>query len=262
MEVEESFQSTSTSSVLQAFALLDAEDVRNSNAETTIYGNITTALCHKTLFGDVDLSTVALWAKYNHLLGFDHIFIGYLPDVANLTGFQKLADLPYITMYKNTLGRLKRYPMGYLRIDRSRPGDQLWDIKECLSNFAKSYDWVFLADSDEFLWFNQTVPLKEFLHLYRDFNYLSFGKYVYTAHQGVELEYKDPFGLAQVREKINSWFFIHDLSRFSQYGICSFLSLWDHFVLPINKIEILEVHTVQAGMDAPKSLSDPHILPI
>lgn len=31
------------------------------------------ALCHKTLFGDVDFSRIVYWAKYHHDLGFDDV---------------------------------------------------------------------------------------------------------------------------------------------------------------------------------------------
>jgi hypothetical protein len=64
--------------------------------------NITAALCHKTLFGDIDLWMVLDWVAYNRLLGFDRIFMSYVPSVMNLEGFEELNSLPYVTLFENT----------------------------------------------------------------------------------------------------------------------------------------------------------------
>lgn len=183
--------------------------VRNKNIDSTI--NITAAVCHKTLFGDVNLHNIAQWAMYHYMLGFDRVFIGYIADVTNRTGFADLQATPYITMYENTLGQVKVYPDGYVRMKRPGPGDQNWDIRHCLQKVGKPYDWVMPLDSDEFLWFHQKVGVKEFLLQHKDLNYISFGKYIYSAHIGVELtDYNDDeFGLAQVRG-VGPTFFVHE----------------------------------------------------
>ncbi len=37
--------------------------------------NITAAICHKSLFGNIDLWMVLDWVAYHRLLGFDRIFM-------------------------------------------------------------------------------------------------------------------------------------------------------------------------------------------
>jgi hypothetical protein len=172
-------------------------------------GYISTALCHKTIFGSIDISVLVKWAAYNKLLGFDHIFIWYLPIMATenttATGgnWNELESLPYVTLVPNTEGRLKTYKAerNYTRIERGRKGDQLSDMSQCLQDKAKDYDFVLNADSDEFLWFNKKVSLQEFLEPYRDYFYLSFGKYMYTQRHAVETK-QDTFGLDQVSEQV------------------------------------------------------------
>ena len=117
-------------------------------SDTTSTINITAAVCHKTLFGNIDLKSIGKWARYHYLLGFDRIFIGYLSDVQDLPGFAQLRETPYITMYENKVGKLKLYKnseddtTGYLRIERPGPGDQNWDIRHCLRVIGKPYDLV------------------------------------------------------------------------------------------------------------------------
>ena len=61
--------------------------------------NITTAVCHKALFGSVDLDRVQKWATYHWDLGFDHIYIYHVPSVQrDQEGFQNLKALPYVTL--------------------------------------------------------------------------------------------------------------------------------------------------------------------
>ena len=172
-------------------------------------GYISTALCHKTVFGSIDISVLVKWAAYNKLLGFDHIFIWYLPIMATenttATGgnWKELESLPYVTLVPNTEGRVKTYKAerNYTRIERGRKGDQLSDMNQCLQDKAKDYDFVLNADSDEFLWFNKKVGLQEFLEPYRDYFYLSFGKHMYTQRYAIETK-QDTFGLDQVSDQV------------------------------------------------------------
>ena len=140
--------------------------------------NITAAICHKTIFGHVDLPHVTEWALYHRLLGFDHIYIWHVPDVATREHFAELAALPFVTMVPNTIGTMIHYERG-LRMDRGKPGNQLDDEKECLQKVAVDYDWVFLADADEFLWL-KNVTVKDWMREYKDLTYMSFGKWQYT----------------------------------------------------------------------------------
>ena len=60
--------------------------------------NVSVAICFKTLFGEIDLGIVLQWAAYNRLLGFDHIFMWYRPEMMNNARFQELKSLPYVTL--------------------------------------------------------------------------------------------------------------------------------------------------------------------
>jgi hypothetical protein len=176
----------------------ELEDANTTTTNTTNTKEISTALCYKTLFGPVDIHKLTLWAAYYKLLGIDRIFMWYLPELVSEKSpvkgnWSELESLPYLTLLPNTVGRTKSYN-GYERVENGRPGDQ-WDAERwCLKDKAKDYDFVLFVDSDEFLWFREKVGLKEFLQPYRDYNYLSFGKYLYTLRHGVKTK-KDTFGL-------------------------------------------------------------------
>jgi hypothetical protein len=155
--------------------------------------DVTTAICHKTLFGAVDLYRFIQWAAYNHMLGFDRIFAWYLPSIRNYEGFDLLASLPYVTMIENVEGVVREVRPGLEIVVGD--GDQLALEKTCLKGVAKDYDWVLFADADEYLWFNQNIGVKEFLHGNSGNNtYLSFGKYMYTRSHGVNAS-DNGFGL-------------------------------------------------------------------
>jgi len=114
---------------------------------------------------------------YNRLLGFDHMFFFYRPEMKSNPRFDELFNLPFVTMIKNTKGnRLNYYK-------------QIHTEQECLSEakYANGYDWVMLADIDEYLWFSGHIGLKEFLSNNRDMTYLSFGKYMYTLDHSTEV---------------------------------------------------------------------------
>jgi hypothetical protein len=140
--------------------------------------NITAAICAKTLFGDIDLGIVLQWVAYHRLMGFDHVFIFYRPEITSKPRFTELASLPYVT--------LMEYSKGYLKTH--------WNQKKtenmCLSEkrFAADYDWAMLADADEFLWFPERRGIKPFLaqQQARNLTYLSFGKQMYTMKHRVD----------------------------------------------------------------------------
>jgi len=162
--------------------------------------NITAAICHKSLFGDIDLWMVLDWVAYHRLLGFDRIFMSYLPEVRELDGFDELESLPYVTLFQDneasvaiinnegykTLGpslaqKNTSNLNGYgCNIGKRSPVAQLHQEMKCLDEDAKDFDWVLLADADEYLWFKEKVGIKEFLHQNQQYDYMSFGKWMYT----------------------------------------------------------------------------------
>lgn len=131
---------------------------------------ITAAVCFKTLFGDIDLGTVLQWAAYNRLLGFDHIFMFYRPEVMDHPRFEELNSLPFVTLTENRKGNRENYY------------DQWRTEKKCLnrSEFAANYDWAMVADIDEYLQFSKHFGIKQFLQRYDNLHYLSLGKYMYS----------------------------------------------------------------------------------
>jgi hypothetical protein len=145
--------------------------------------NITAAICYKTLFGDVQLHHVMTWAAYHYLLGFDRVFLWYLPDtIPTYAHFDELSALPYVTLIPNLSGLQPKLIGTILDVDndsdnitteenrtapRGRPyysmaghgnfeapGAQKDLERTCLQHqYAGAYDWAFFADTDEYLWF-------------------------------------------------------------------------------------------------------------
>lgn len=151
--------------------------------ESHPYTNLTIALCHKSLFGDISIWMVLDWVAYHRLFGFDRIFLSYIPGIERIAGFQELLSLPYVTMFENTEGTVilaNDVRPGYQRLGGSQPQMDL--EARCLDHDAKDYDWVFLSDADEYLWFARNVSVKEFVYEYdqKGYDYLSFGKFMYT----------------------------------------------------------------------------------
>jgi len=143
--------------------------------------NVTAAVCFKTLFGDIDLGIVLQWAAYNRLLGFDHIFMFYRPEVTSLERFDELQSLPYLTLTEQTGGTRKSYY------------DQWRTEKMCLNKpeFAANFDWAMVADIDEYLKFSHPMGVKQFLQQNDHLTYLSLGKYMYSLDHRVDAELKN-----------------------------------------------------------------------
>jgi len=91
--------------------------------------------------------------------------------------FDELFNLPFVTMTENTLGNRKNYYK------------QTHTEHMCLSEerFANGYDWVMLADVDEYLWFSNHIGVKEFLSDNRNMTYLSFGKQMYALDHSTDV---------------------------------------------------------------------------
>jgi Glycosyltransferase family 92 len=161
----------------------EAEMVELSKSALDAVPGMKTAACYKTLFGTVNLHRVISWIVYHHMLGFDHFFIWYLPYIREYDGFDVLSSLPYVTLTENTkASQERRNPQLVGELDQRA----LEEV--CLKDVARDYDWVMFADTDEFLWFNETVGVKEFIQAHGDGKTsLSFGKYMYTQTHGVDV---------------------------------------------------------------------------
>jgi hypothetical protein len=169
--------------------------------------NITAALCHKSLFGNIDLWMVLDWVAYHRLLGFDRIFMSYIPSIKFKDGFEELASLPYVTLFENIDG-IETIVGDYHRLGATgalknasyslesnnncstvRNAPHMMLEARCLDQDAHDFDWVMFSDVDEYLWFNEKIGVKEFLHnRNEEFDYISFGKWMYTKEHKVNTE--------------------------------------------------------------------------
>ena len=164
----------------------------STNNQSSGQKPITTAICHRALFGRANLTHVRVWAEYNYLLGFDHIFLWYLPPIRNYEGFDELAAVPYITMKQEHGGK----DNGNWRNVNEEHASQRRLILRCVRNEARGFDWVLFADADEFLWFRHNQTIQQFASSHSDMNYLSFGKREYTLSHRVESPPNYGFGLS------------------------------------------------------------------
>jgi Glycosyltransferase family 92 len=130
-------------------------------------GIITAAVCHPTLHGEPDLERVLHFVAYYKKLGFDHIFLWYMPHIQKRPFFDQLRALSHVTLTKFDPRDSVYFGQGLVEHD-------------CLSGLARSYTWVLVADADEYLWFSEKMNVKEFLGIFTNFTYLSFGKWMYT----------------------------------------------------------------------------------
>jgi hypothetical protein len=150
------------------------------------YYNITAAVCHKTLFGSVDLWTVIDWAVYHYLLGFDRIFLSYTDDLVGRDGFEQLQQLPFVEFSRVHGYAAKIGPNVFVESEKQRKGKltQGEVMDKCLQKDAAKFDWVLLSDADEYLWFNESISVKKWIDTRcpRHINYISFGKSMYTKH--------------------------------------------------------------------------------
>lgn len=181
----------------QAGGRSEAELVDIAKAVKRSGPSVKAAVCYKGIFGSADLHRFIKWATYNYLLGFDQTFLWYLPSIKHYEGFDILESLPYVTMLESTTATVKEVYKFYERAVTDDGRNVQYALEyDCLGDVAKDYDWVMLADSDEYLWFNETIGLREFLHLHSgNYTYLSFGKKMYDRKHGVDIE-NSGFGLS------------------------------------------------------------------
>jgi Glycosyltransferase family 92 len=145
--------------------------------------NITAAICHPTLHDEPDLERVLHFCFYYKKLGFDHLFLWYLPHIANLPLFHELSALPYVTM--TMFNQTEQDPVYF---------GQGTVEKECMSVLARNYTWTLVIDADEYLWFAEKMDVKEFLEKHVNYTYLSFGKWMYTPRFKVAPKAEPLFG--------------------------------------------------------------------
>jgi hypothetical protein len=149
------------------------------------YSEISTAICHRTLHGNLNMDKVFSFVSYYRLLGFDHIFFWYRPGIAELPRFDELQALPYVTLTEYT-GQGVHH------------GQTVVESK-CLTRpeFAANYTWAFPIDLDEYLWYTWREPIYNYIvNRLANLSYVSIGKYMYTQRHAVTLERNDSgFGL-------------------------------------------------------------------
>jgi hypothetical protein len=175
-------------------AAVDVVELSRRLPEIDPYSNITTALCCKAMYGNVDMTRVALWVAYHRLLGFEHVFLYYHDVIADFPGFDELESLPYLTMtpmkgkvvelLEKSLNSTNGTRIPYSRFvgeDMQHANQHALEI-ECFNNHAKDYDWVMIADIDEYLSFNEEMGVKDFIAKYSDESTksLGIGKKMYT----------------------------------------------------------------------------------
>jgi Glycosyltransferase family 92 len=143
--------------------------------------SISAAVCHPTLHGEPDLERVLHFVTYHKKLGFDHIFLWYLPHIRERPFFDQLQALPHVTLTKFEPRESVYFGQGLVEHD-------------CMSDLARSYTWVLLVDADEYLWFSEKMNVKEFLGIHSNYTYLSFGKWMYTLRYKIAPDEKPLFG--------------------------------------------------------------------
>jgi hypothetical protein len=176
--------------------------------------NQSIAMCHKTLFGPVNITHVINWAEYHHRLGVDVIYLWYMPEMVNAPGFENLRALNYVRLLENGIATIVTDKSGYTGIAESMPGNQFDNEDWCLQDVAKHHNWVMILDYDEFLWFHERIGIHDFVRKHgtkRNVTYLSFSKYMYSTTTAVQSDSKTFFGVSEVRTNCASPF----LSNFS-----------------------------------------------
>jgi hypothetical protein len=170
--------------------VVDVVDLSRELPAVDPSSNVTTALCCKAMYGNVDMTRVALWVAYNRLLGFDHVFLWYHDVIADFPGFDELESLPYVTLTP-IKGKIVELPgkspnstngTSIPYSDFYGEGNQKALEKECFNKRAKDYDWVMIADIDEYLSFNENIGVKDFIAKHSDdrTKSLGIGKKMYT----------------------------------------------------------------------------------
>ena len=160
-------------------------------------------ICHRTMYGsELNWNRIKEWIVYYRLLGVDRFFLGYVPDLANTTLVEELAQLPYVDLWLDTRTKLSNYTTsnGETVLEPARGKgafDQKADEQYCISERANKagMDWVLTIDYDEFWWTNDFTTLKQFIYKQQQqhgYTYLSFGKYMYDSYHHIPSTTPDP----------------------------------------------------------------------
>ena len=200
------------------------------------------AVCHPTIHSETtrgnltSMEKFLVFVSYYRLLGFDHIFLWYLPGIQYIDGFDTLQALPYVTITEHdpSLSQQKETYFGQGKV-----------MAACLreEQYAHSYDWVLSIDADEYLWLNpqfsnQTASpqsgtttnsserpmlnVKDWLtsNGFDRYHYLSFGKYMYTMKH-VYLPASSATPATDTQHKRQGKMF-GSSSSFGEMSLCSF----------------------------------------
>lgn len=137
--------------------------------------NITAAICHPTLFGNISLHRTFSFVSYYRLLGFEHFFFWYEPETLawSASEIRRFENLPYVTLTKYDATNYDDIPYHGQAIVQ----------KQCLGDpkYAALFDWVLAADVDEFLWLGPNVgTVQDFVRQQPNITYYSFGKWQYA----------------------------------------------------------------------------------
>jgi hypothetical protein len=190
-------------------AAVDVVELSRKLPGVDLYSNITTAFCCKAMYGNVDMTRVALWVAYHRLLGFDHVFLWYHDAIVDFPGFDVLESLPYVTLtpMKGKVVELleksqnstngTRIPYSRFVGEDLQHADQHALEIECFNKHAKYFDWVMIADIDEYLSFNEEIGIKDFIAKYSDESTksLGIGKKMYTLAARADTAVDSGFGL-------------------------------------------------------------------
>lgn len=103
----------------------------------------------------------------------------YRPEVKLLPRWDELYNLPYIVLTEQTKGTRNDY--------YNQAETEIMCLQE--KRFAALYDWVLVADIDEYLWFAENIGVKEFLQRHNSMTYLSFGKQMHSLSNRVDSQY-------------------------------------------------------------------------
>lgn len=135
--------------------------------------NITAAVCHPTLFGNLTLARILSFASYYRLLGFDHLFFWYEAESLPWTAseLQLLGNLSYVTVTRFPDSQTLNYH-GQNEVQRACRKDP---------QYGASYDWLLVVDADEYLWLGPDLStVQDFVLQHPSITYFSFGKWMYS----------------------------------------------------------------------------------
>ncbi|KAL3815270.1 hypothetical protein ACHAXA_001882 [Cyclostephanos tholiformis] len=148
--------------------------------------NITAAVCHPTLFGNITLNRILSFVSFYRLLGFGHIFFWYEEEsLAWSPTSSFLGNLSYVTLSPNSHSQRGGYH-GQNEVQHSCRTE---------AQFGASYDWVLVVDADEFLWLGPNVTtIQDFVVQTPHITYYSFGKWQYSTNRAISITEEDDAG--------------------------------------------------------------------